>query len=79
MAEHYKCAICTNEYPASEIQVDHILPVITSAGFTTWDDYIERMFCDKENLQVVCIPCHKIKTDKEKGERTKGSTLSNLM
>lgn len=58
--------------------MDHIIPVVGADGFTTWDDYIERMFVDREGFQVLCKACHKIKTDEEKGERTKGSTLSNL-
>jgi hypothetical protein len=38
-------------------------------GFVGWDVYIDRMFCEIENLQVLCKPCHKIKTDQEKLER----------
>jgi hypothetical protein len=69
IAQHYRCKICTGEYPATQVEVDHMVPVVDATlGFTTWDSYIENMFCDKENLQVVCKPCHKIKT---KGERNK--------
>lgn len=47
--------------------VDHINPIISpTEGFTTWDDCIERMFCEEENLQVLCGRCHKQKTDDEK-------------
>lgn len=49
------------------VHVDHIKPVIDpSLGFTTWDDCIEGMFSELENLQVLCSACHKIKTDEEK-------------
>jgi len=68
LAQHYRCQICQIDFPATGIEVDHITPVVGAGGFTTWDDYIEQMFCDKENLQVVCKPCHKVKT---KGERNK--------
>lgn len=67
MAQHYACAICGEDFPNSMVEVDHIEPVVGTEGFSTWDTYIEQMFCPKENLQVVCKPCHKIKT---KGERT---------
>jgi hypothetical protein len=66
-AKHYRCNICEGHFPASEIQVDHIDPVIDpSVGFVDWDTVIERMFCEVEGFQVVCKPCHKIKTDAEK-------------
>lgn len=46
--------------------VDHLLPIIPpETGFTTWDDCIERMFCEQENLQVVCHACHKEKCSEE--------------
>ena len=66
MAQHYACAACGNEFPSTGIEVDHISPIVSSEGFTTWDSYIENMYCSKENLQVLCLDCHKEKT---KGER----------
>lgn len=67
--KHYLCALCEGEFPAKEVEVDHIEPVISSKGFTSWDDYIARLFCDKSNLQVVCKGCHKIKSYNEGQER----------
>ena len=67
--KHYLCALCEGEFPAKEVEVDHIEPVIPSKGFTSWDDYIARLFCDKSNLQVVCKGCHKIKSYNEGQER----------
>lgn len=47
--------------------VDHIVPVIDPlVGFTTWDEYIERMFCEVDNLQVICHDCHEIKCNEER-------------
>jgi len=70
LAMHYKCACCKKEFVAADVQVDHILPVVnTKTGFTTWEEYINNMFCEKENLQVLCKPCHSIKTQEEKLER----------
>ena len=47
--------------------VDHIIPVIDpKKGFENWDTYITRMFCEKENLQVLCSKCHDKKTKDEK-------------
>jgi 5-methylcytosine-specific restriction endonuclease McrA len=36
-------------------------------GFTTWDDYIKRMFEGK--LQPLCETCHKAKSKIENAER----------
>lgn len=71
MANHFKCRICKAHFAASSIEVDHIEPVVGPEGFTTWDEYIKRMFVGKEGFQVLCKTCHKKKTLKEKGERDK--------
>lgn len=66
LAQHYRCAGCQGEFPMSMMAVDHINPVVGVEGFTTWDDYINRMFCAKENLQCLCKDCHDAKTAVEK-------------
>lgn len=74
----YQCAGCGEIVPSTiknaetgkrekNIHVDHIKPVIDPAlGFTTWDDCIENLFSELDNLQLLCSACHKIKTDQEK-------------
>ena len=72
LAMHYRCAACNKLYVASDVQVDHIRPVVDpKKGFVSWDVYIDRMFCEMENLQVLCKADHKVKTDQEKLERKK--------
>lgn len=67
IAQHHMCAACKNEFTSKDVEVDHIKPVIDpKKGFKSWDDYINRLFCTEENLQVLCKPCHRIKTTKEK-------------
>jgi 5-methylcytosine-specific restriction endonuclease McrA len=69
LAKHYKCNACNELFPGSEIQIDHILPVVEVTGFTTWDSFISRLFCGKENLQAICKTCHLVKTKQEKEQR----------
>ena len=70
IAMHYKCASCKGIFVAADVQVDHILPVVDpKKGFVSWDVYITRMFCEIDGLQVLCRPCHRFKTQKEKLER----------
>lgn len=72
LAQHYRCAACKKEFTQKNVQVDHINPVIDPAiGFETWDKFIERLYCDKENLQTLCTSCHKKKTLKEKKHGSK--------
>lgn len=67
MAKHYRCAECLKCCPAKDVQVDHINPVVDpEQGFVSWDDVINRMFCEKDNLQILCLECHKAKTQREK-------------
>ena len=72
----YLCAGCRETVPASikvggrrtkNVHVDHILPIVDpDVGFTSYDDLIERMFVESDNLQVLCTECHTIKTNDEK-------------
>jgi 5-methylcytosine-specific restriction endonuclease McrA len=72
LAMHYKCAKCKKHFVATDVQVDHVLPVVDpKVGFVGWDSFIDRIFCEIENLQVLCKPCHKVKTEEEKAERKK--------
>jgi 5-methylcytosine-specific restriction endonuclease McrA len=69
MAKHYECNLCKGHFPAKDVEVNHILPVVPIEGFTSWDVIIERMFCEKDGLEVVCKPCHKTITKQENDER----------
>lgn len=72
----YRCAGCGELVPSTvkdgrvrkkNVHVDHIEPVIDPAvGWVSWDSCIERMFCELDNLQVLCTTCHDIKCNEEK-------------
>lgn len=56
----------------NNVFVDHTLPVIDpEKGWESWDKTISRMFCEAENLQVLCKACHILKTKEERNGRTK--------
>jgi 5-methylcytosine-specific restriction endonuclease McrA len=72
---HSLCAECEQLVPETSAVVDHIKPVVDpNVGFTTWDDFIERLFCEADNLQVLCKVCHDEKTAKEKAEAKERKT-----
>ena len=63
MAQHFRCNHCGNEFTSTNIEVDHIQPI----GYDkSWDEFIHKLFCEADNLQVLCKECHKIKTKEEK-------------
>ena len=63
LAQFYQCNKCKQEYPAKEIQVDHITPI----GYDkSWDEFINGLFCERENLQALCTNCHLEKTKLER-------------
>lgn len=63
MAQHFECAACYEEFVATEVQVDHIIPMGTGR---TWDDFINELYCEVDNLQVLCKGCHSVKTKLER-------------
>jgi len=67
----YKCEMCTGIFPKKEIKLDHIQPVVPVTGFTTWDDFINRLFCEASGYQVICETCHSSKTAIERELRKK--------
>jgi 5-methylcytosine-specific restriction endonuclease McrA len=74
----YLCAGCNQEVPLTvkvgtkrtrNVFVDHKVPIVDpTLGFTTWDDYIERMFCEADNLQLLCKACHDTKSADERAQ-----------
>lgn len=72
----YLCADCKEEMPntirdetsrsrVKNVFVDHIEPIVPVTGWVSWDHCIDSMFSEGDNLQVMCGPCHKIKTADE--------------
>lgn len=68
---YYSCNMCKNTFHRKEITLDHIIPVVKLSGFTTWDNYIERMFPNSEGFQALCNQCHDTKTMTENNIRKK--------
>ena len=62
-----QCQICNGWFANSSLQVDHIAQA-GSIG-NSWEGYFNWFYdllSDKDNMQLVCIPCHKIKTYAER-------------
>lgn len=87
----YLCNGCKEEVPKSivvngkrvnNISVDHRESIVNpTTGFSDWNDFIKNLFCESENLQVLCKSCHDSKSQQErnlaKESRNNKKELSN--
>lgn len=70
----YQCNECKNYFPEKKINVDHILPAGQLNCYNDLPGFVERLFCEIDNLQTLCEKCHDVKTKSEKnGTRKKDS------
>jgi len=58
----YECADCKQLFDGKNVSVDHIEPVGTLLKKSDIADFIEKLFCSVDKLQVLCDNCHDLKT-----------------
>lgn len=72
----FGCEMCGGEFKSKEIQADHIDPVVDIFDENqSMDKYIDRLFCEANGYQILCIECHNHKSaieDKIKAQYRKG-------
>jgi hypothetical protein len=58
----YKCECCGEVFPTQkDMQVHHKQPVGGLSTYPVFSSYINSMFCDANELEVLCIACHHAK------------------
>jgi 5-methylcytosine-specific restriction endonuclease McrA len=62
----YQCNQCKNWFPEKQINVDHIEPAGSLNCAADLPGFVERLFCERDKLQVLCTKCHDAKTKSEK-------------
>lgn len=62
----YECADCKQLFDGKNVSVDHIEPVGTLLKKSDIADFIEKLFCSVDKLQVLCDNCHDLKTYMER-------------
>jgi len=62
----YKCNNCGGWFQEKKINVDHIIPAGSLNCSADLPGFVERLFCEVDNLQVLCTSCHDEKTKLEK-------------
>lgn len=65
----YQCNSCKGWFPEKKINVDHIIPAGTLTCSADLPAFVERLFCEIDNLQVLCESCHNEKTKSEKDDK----------
>lgn len=66
----YQCASCDKWFAGKEVQIDHIIPCGSLRSNEDIVPFIERLTAeDVSAFQVLCKPCHKIKTAEERKAR----------
>lgn len=65
-----QCVFCKQWFAKSKLEVDHIIPVTAGGSLTELEDIerylMEGLLCGKDNMQLACKPCHKIKSYADK-------------
>lgn len=67
----YKCQHpeCGKLVDKDHSQIDHKIAVVKTEGFTNWEDYVNSLFCELENLWLLCLDCHSLKGEVEQSDR----------
>ena len=64
----YKCAACEGYFSDKEIDVNHKIPAGTLTCGKDLEGFVERLFCEKEHLEVLCKNCHKALTKEQRNK-----------
>ena len=62
----YQCNHCKQWFAEKHINVDHIVGAGSLNCYQDLPGFVERLFCEVDNLQVLCETCHNLKTQSEK-------------
>jgi len=65
----YLCNVCNTWFPEKKVNIDHIIPAGSLRCANDLPGFVERLFCEIDNLQCICESCHNIKTQNEKDGR----------
>jgi 5-methylcytosine-specific restriction endonuclease McrA len=66
--------VCKNWFIEKKINVDHVVPAGSLNSSKDLPGFVDRLFCEVENLQVLCEKCHDKKTKADKNEKSNSKT-----
>jgi 5-methylcytosine-specific restriction endonuclease McrA len=62
------CSSCNVPTALYQMEVDHVIPLVPldkELVDMSWDEVVDRLWCEISNLKPICKPCHKIKSKAE--------------
>lgn len=62
----YPCAECGGMFKRVDVEVDHIKPAGSLKEYEDLPEFTRTLFCEADNMQVLCKPCHHVKTQAER-------------
>jgi len=66
----FECAHCLKLFKGQETNVDHVVPLGSLKSLEDIPAFIERLTTeDAAGYQLLCKPCHQIKTNNERARR----------
>lgn len=74
----FTCASCGKKVDKKQIRRDHIdpvvdptvgFPIVKETGEDDWNAYLKRMLVSEDKIQMICKPCHEIKSKEENKTR----------
>lgn len=70
--KEYQCNMCKNWFPRTSVEIDHIEECGSLRSYDDIVPFIKRLTKEGvDSYQVLCKPCHKIKTKKYKEDNKK--------
>lgn len=67
----YQCNHCKKWFPEKNINVDHLKPAGSLNCAEDLPGFVERLFCEEQGLQLLCVQCHDKKSKEEMINRNK--------
>lgn len=74
----YQCNNCKNWYAEKNVNVDHICPAGSLNSAQDLPGFVERLFCEVDGLQCLCLTCHDVKTKLENDDNKRKKKLQGV-
>ncbi len=70
LKKEYQCNHCKEWFKRKDVEIDHIIPC---QGITSYDRIVTWLMLAhvEEGFQILCKPCHRIKTNEERKANVK--------
>lgn len=59
----FQCAACSGWFPRKGVQVDHLIECGSLKCFDDLPRFVETLYCEQDNLYVLCSYCHENKEE----------------